>query len=123
MATLALSTNDQLEQSASQAVMPPVPETVEETGLPPSVLEQLIVKLMFARGDMLGRDISEAMGVKFSLIEDFIDFLKRQHMILAKKSMGMGDSTTLFSLTEAGRELAQAAQENNQYVGPAPVPL
>src|SRR5258708_40050134 len=107
----------------TESFVPPAPQTIEDTGLPTSMFEQLIVKLLHARGDMLGRDLSEAMGLKFSLIEGFIDFLKRQHAIQAKKSLGMGDSTSLFSLSEAGRELARAALENNQYIGPAPVPL
>jgi hypothetical protein len=106
-----------------ESFVPPAPETIEDTGLPTSMFEQLIVKLLHSRGDMLGRDLSEAMGLKFSLIEGFIDFLKRQHVIQAKKSLGMGDSTSLFSLSEAGRDLARAALENNQYMGPTPVPL
>ena len=35
----------------------------------------------------------------------------------------MGNSTTLFALTEAGRGQARDCLENNQYSGPAPVPL
>jgi len=108
---------------SSEAVVPPVPHSIEETGVPSSVIEQLIIKLLHARGDMLGRDISEAMGFKFSLIEGHLDFFRRQHLIQAKKSMGMGDSTALFALTESGRDLAKVALENNSYVGPAPVPL
>jgi len=107
----------------AEGFVPPAPQTIEDTGLPTSMFEQLIVKLLHSRGDMLGRDLSEAMGLKYSLIEGFIEFLKRQHMIQAKKSLGMGDSTSLFSLSEAGRELARSALENNQYMGPAPVPL
>src|SRR5437588_583098 len=106
-----------------ESFVPPAPQSIEDTGLPTSLFEQLIVKLLHSRGDMLGRDLSEAMGLKFSLIEGFIDFFKRQHVIQAKKSLGMGDSTSLFSLSEAGRELARTALENNQYMGPAPVPL
>jgi predicted ATPase with chaperone activity len=87
------------------------------------MLEQLILKLLYSRGELVGRDLSKALGLKFSLIEEFIEFLKRQHLIQAKTSMGMGNSTTLFALTEAGRSQARDAMENNQYSGPAPVPL
>ena len=96
---------------------------MDDTGLPASVIEQLIVKLLYFRGDMLGREISEAIGLKFSLIEDNIEFLKRQHFILAKKSLGLGNSTSLFALAEAGRNLGREYLEKNQYSGPAPVPL
>src|SRR5579864_5047044 len=110
-------------QAEDQSLTPPLPETLEETGLARSVVEQLVMKLLYARGDMLGRDLSEALGLKFSLIEELIDFLKRQHFIQAKTSMGLGASTSLFALTETGRNYARECLESNQYSGPAPVPL
>ncbi len=106
-----------------ESFAPPVPQTVEDTGLASSVLEQLILKLLYSRGEVLGRDLSEALGLKFSLIEEIVEFLKRQHLIQAKKSLGMGNSTSLFALTETGRNQARECLESNQYVGPAPVPL
>ena len=110
-------------QSEDQPVVPPLPETIEDTGLAGSVIEQLILKLLYTRGDLLGRELSEALGLKFSLVEGFLDFFKRQHFIQVKKSLGMGDSTSLFALTETGRNAAREAMESNQYTGPAPVPL
>jgi predicted ATPase with chaperone activity len=110
-------------QEEDQSPAPPLPETLADTGLAGSVIEQLILKLLYSRGDMLGRDLSEAVGLKFSLIEEFIEVFKRQHLIQAKKSLGMGNSTSLFALTEAGRNSARECMENNQYIGPAPVPL
>ena len=113
----------QMDQAEDQHLAPPPPATLEDTGLARSVVEQLITKLLYARGDMLGRDLSEALGLKFSLIEELIEFLKRQHYIQAKTSLGMGASTSLFALTETGRNHARECLENNQYNGPAPVPL
>ncbi|MBV9769846.1 MAG: hypothetical protein JOZ32_09765 [Bryobacterales bacterium] len=104
-------------------IVPPVPETLEDTGLTVSMLQQLVLRKMYTRGDMLGRELSEGMGLKFSLIEATIEFLKRQHFIEAKKSLGMGSSTALFALTETGRSQARECMESNQYTGPAPVPL
>ncbi|HUA22362.1 MAG TPA: hypothetical protein VMB25_26635 [Bryobacteraceae bacterium] len=106
-----------------ESFAPPVPQTLEDTGLASSVVEQLILKLLYSRGEVLGRDLSEALGLKFSLIEEIVEFLKRQHLIQAKKSLGMGNSTSLFALTETGRNQARECLESNQYVGPAPVPL
>ena len=121
MATPALIDCDL--ETAPETIVPPVPETLEEAGLPASMLEQLILKLLYSRGELLGRDLSVALGLEFSLIEELIDFLKRQYLIQAKSSLGMGDSTTLFALTETGRTLARESMDNNQYTGPAPVPL
>jgi len=105
------------------AFVPPVPETLEATGLAPSLVQQLILKKMYSKGDMLGRELSEALGLKFSLIEGIIDFFKQQRFIEAKKSLGMGNSTVLFALTDTGRNQARECLEGNQYAGLAPVPL
>jgi len=109
--------------SDRHTVIPPVPESLEDTGLPPSLVEQLIYKMLYFRGDLLGRDLSSALGLKFSLVEDLIEIMKRQHLVQVKRSLGMGNSTAIFALTEAGRNHAREYLENNQYTGPAPVPL
>ena len=111
------------ESEPDEEYKPLRPATVEDTGLQSSIIEQLVLKLLYNRGDMLGQELSEAMGLTFSLVEDFLEVLKRQHNILAKKSMGMGNSTSLFALTDAGRNAARECMEHNQYAGPAPVPL
>ena len=111
------------QDSASAGVIPPVPETLEDTGLTVSTLQQLVLKKMYAQGDMLGRELSESLGLKFSLIEPIIEFLRRQHFIEAKKSLGMGSSTVLFALTDTGKNAARECLESNQYTGAAPVPL
>lgn len=111
------------EDPDGAGIIPPAPETMEETGLAASVVQQLILKMLYSRGDMLGRDLSEALGLTFSLIEESIEFFKHQHYIQAKKSLGMGNSTAVFALTETGRNFARECMEANQYAGPAPVPL
>ena len=108
------------EDPARASVVPPVPETLEDTGLAATLVQQLILKMLYSRGDMLGRELSEALGLKFSLIEETIEFLKRQHFIEAKKSLGMGNSTVLFALTDTGKNAARECMESNQYAGPAP---
>jgi hypothetical protein len=79
--------------------------------------------MFYAKGEMLGRELSEKLGLKFSLIEGIIDLFKHQRFIEAKKSLGMGNSTVLFALTDTGRNQARECLESNQYAGPAPVPL
>jgi hypothetical protein len=72
---------------------------------------------------MLGRELSETLGLQFSLIEGILDFFKQQRFIEAKKSLGMGNSTVSFALTDTGRNQARECLESNQYTGLAPVPL
>jgi predicted ATPase with chaperone activity len=121
--SLSAAPEDSEIESERGGIVPPAPETLEDTGLTVSLLQQLILKKMYSRGDMLGRELSEGLGLKFSLIESVIEFLKRQHFIEAKKSLGMGSSTVLYALTDTGKNAARECMESNQYAGPAPVPL
>ena len=108
----------------ADAITPPVPESIEETGIPQSIIEHLILKYLYFRGDMLGREIATStMGLKFSVIEEMLETLKRQYYVGVKKSLGMGNSSGVFALTETGRSLTREYLENNLYAGPAPVPL
>src|ERR1051325_8586015 len=102
---------------------PPEPETMEQTGLPESTIEQLVLKILYFRGDTYGQDLSAAIGLKFSVIQDVVESLKLQHQIHLKRSLGMGHVGAVFTLTEAGRARAREHLETNQYSGPAPVPL
>ncbi len=110
-------------QTQENLVIPPVPENLEDTGLPGALIEQLIIKILYFRGELLGRDLAQALGLKFSIIEDIVETLKRQHLIATKRSLGIGNMSALFALAEAGRAVAREYLEINQYAGPAPVPL
>jgi predicted ATPase with chaperone activity len=105
------------------AVVPPVPEKIEEAGIAPAIIEQLILKYLYFRGEVVGRELASLLGFKFSLIDEMMETMKRQHFVAVKKSLGMGNISGVFALTEAGRNLAREHLENNQYAGPAPVPL
>jgi len=104
-------------------ILPPIPESIDEIGIPPSLVEHLVMKYLYFRGELLGREIASLLGLQFSLIDELLETLKRQHLIGVRKSSGMGNMSGVFALTEAGRDLARECLENNQYAGPAPVPL
>ena len=102
---------------------PPEPESVEETGLSPTTLEQLIMKVLYFRGEIYGQDLSVAMGLKYSVIHELVEMLKVQHQITVKRSLGMGSVAAVLTLTESGRNRAREYLDANQYAGPAPVSL
>jgi predicted ATPase with chaperone activity len=116
---------DQIETlvDPNDVVTPPVAHSLEDTGISPSLFEQLILKYLYFRGELAGREIAKLIGLSFSLIDQILESQKRQHLLAVKKSLGIGNSSASFTLTEAGRNLAREFLENNQYAGPAPVPL
>ena len=106
-----------------EPLVPQEPGTLEETGLAESLVEQLIFKVLYFRGELYGQDLSNAIGLRFSVLHDLVESLKFRHLVHVKRSLGMGNVGALLALTEAGRERARECLEANQYAGPAPVPL
>lgn len=111
------------EQNEPDRVVPPVPEHLSDTGLPASIIEQLLLKNLYFRGEVSGRDLAVALGLQYSVVEETIETLKRQHMVAVKRSLGIGNKSAVFALADAGRSLARDYLDVNQYSGPAPVPL
>jgi hypothetical protein len=104
-------------------LLPREPDSLEDTGLDESAVERLILNILYSRGDLYGQDLSSAIGLRFSVIQDVVESLKLRHHVQIKRSMGMGGVGAQYSLTESGRARAHEAMEVNQYSGPAPVPL
>ncbi|MBI4908153.1 MAG: ATP-binding protein [Acidobacteria bacterium] len=104
-------------------VWPHVPATLADTGLSETLLQQLILKVIYFRGEALGRDLGKALGLNFSLIEPLLEYFKQQHLLMVKRSSGIGPISASFALTDQGRVLVGKYMETNTYAGKAPVPL
>ena len=110
-------------EKKENAVVPPVVESIEEVGIPVSIIEHLILKYLHFNGELAGREIASMMGLQFSVIGGILDRFKHQQFIGVRRAQGIGPISNVFALTEAGRNLALQCLEYNHYIGPAPVPL
>ena len=111
------------KEEAAPVMAPPVPESLEETGLKDTFIESLLLKILYFRGEITGRQLGSAIALKYSLIEPILDNLKRLQLIAVKKSLGMGSVSATYHLAESGRIMARDHLLQNQYAGPAPVPI
>ena len=114
-----------LFDSSSHPPVPAIPDSFEEAGVSFSLVQQIAIKILYNRGDLMARDLAASLGLKFRLIQEVLDDLKAQHLIEVKRSVGagfIGDMNSIFALTEAGRDRARLYLETNQYAGPVPVP-
>jgi predicted ATPase with chaperone activity len=102
---------------------PPAPKSLAETGLPNSLIEQLLLKVLYVRGETRASDLARAVGLTYTLIEEIIDWHKHQQVVQVKGSSSFGPISATLSLTEAGRRVARDYLDVNQYSGPAPVPV
>jgi hypothetical protein len=101
----------------------PAPQTLEESGLNVDVLVQLLVKTLHFAGELSGIELSERMGLCFSVIEPGIDFAKSQHLCEIVGGTSLGAPSYRYRLTIAGRERAGLFLDRNMYSGFAPVPF
>jgi len=110
--------------------MPPAPRTLDETGLPFSFLCDLVLKVLYFNGNMLGRDIANHVCLPFPFIEATLRFLADEGYC---SSAGVRTATLApgepinagmeHSISTAGRQRARDLLGINQYAGPAPVPV
>ncbi|MGO9620762.1 MAG: ATPase [Desulfobaccales bacterium] len=107
---------------------PPIPETLEETGLSQTLLIQLLLKHAYYRDTFSIREMTQDLRIPPKLLEPLIAYLKAQNLLFARPRDLMGSRNRMsmemyYALTEQGRTSAEQALEANRYVGPAPVPL
>jgi predicted ATPase with chaperone activity len=102
---------------------PAAPETLAESGLTLPFLNELLLRLLYTRGTMLGLDLSRFVCLPFKVIEEALRFLKDDKCIEVQGGDLIGRVSYRFSLTELGRRRAQEAMKQCSYVGPAPVPI
>lgn len=110
---------------ADSGFTPPQINTLEDTGLSPLWLQDLILKVLYFRGYLTGFKIAEEIALPFAGVVDQLLFtLKQEKSIEVKSSQGgLGDGAYTYGITTAGIIRAREALERSQYAGPAPVPF
>jgi predicted ATPase with chaperone activity len=104
---------------------PPQINNLEDTGLSPLWLQDLILKVLYFRGYLTGFKISEEIALPLAGVTDqLLTTLKQEKFIEVKSSQGgLGDGAYTYGITNAGILRAREALDRSQYAGPAPVPF
>jgi DNA-binding PadR family transcriptional regulator len=106
----------------TRSPVPPVPRTIEQTGLQLDQIEQLVLKTMYG-ADTTGTAIAERTRLPYALIEPIIERLRAQLLVEVRGASGSGTAGYRYSLTDLGRDRARQFLAISHYAGPAPVPL
>jgi len=103
---------------------PPMPKSIEETGLGLGFLADLAIKIMYFEGYISGYEIADTMKLPYSgVVDEVLEFLKREQFCEVKGAGGLGESGYQYVISVKGSEKAREVLDRGQYVGPAPVPL
>jgi predicted ATPase with chaperone activity len=105
--------------------MPPNITQVEDTGLSPLWLQDLVIKILYFQGYLSGFRVAEEIALPFAgVVDQIMESLKKEKMVEVKSSqMGLGEGAYVYGITGVGIARAREALERSQYAGPAPVPI
>jgi predicted ATPase with chaperone activity len=113
-----------MDSSSPLLFLPPEPRSIEETGQNLAHLADLVLKVMYTRGFLMGHEIADAVKLPFANVVDrALDYLRREHLTEVRGSSGLGESSYQYVISEEGRARARELMDQNQYTGPAPVTL
>jgi DNA-binding MarR family transcriptional regulator len=106
------------------AFIPPMPRSIEETGLSLAFLADLSLKILYNAGYLTGGQLAERLRLPYTgVTEVILEFLKREQLVEVLGAKGVGEQAYQYALTARGRDRAREALDRSQYAGPAPVPL
>jgi hypothetical protein len=122
MTSLAMTPAPWETASTLTVPVPPVPKTIEDTGLSVDQLEQLTLKTMYG-GEATGHSIAEHMRLPYAIIEPLIERARAQLLVEVRGASGSGTAGYRYLLTDLGRDRARQYLAISQYAGVAPIPL
>jgi len=102
---------------------PPVPKTVEETGLSLEFISSLALKVIFYLNNFNIFEVSDKLKLPVNIVDAAIQSLRQEKFCEVKGGTGYESVTYMFNISATGRQRAMEILEQNHYVGPAPVTL
>ncbi|MGH2592001.1 MAG: ATP-binding protein [Anaerolineae bacterium] len=112
------------QQAAKPSFEPPMPRSLEESGLNMGFLSDLILKVMYFEGYLSGSQIADRVRLPFNgIVDQALEFLKREQLTEVKGQGGFGEQAYQYAITLKGREKAREALDRSHYAGAAPVTL
>ena len=103
--------------------VPPVPVTIEETGIPEPFLRELVLKTLWAHDMPTLGAISDVTGLHARVIDELVNGLNREGMCDVDSGSAQSGVQFRYRLTEKGKGSAHEALGRSRYVGVAPVPV
>ena len=100
------------------------PATMEETGLTGQFIADLVLKILYQKGQTTAADLAATICLPLpKILQSVLDFLKNEHLVEVKGGSGMAAATYIYVLSTKGADRARDALTQNGYVGAAPVTL
>jgi hypothetical protein len=112
----------QAEAPENAAPQPAAPRRVADLGVDDQTLIELIVKLLYLRGNLSLVDVAQHLRLPAVIVEEMFAFLRTERLVeLLRRGASTGDVD--YGLTENGRTRGAEYLRKCRYSGPAPVTL
>jgi len=106
-----------------EGVKPPVPETLEDTGLSAAMVSDLILKTLYLSGSRTGMQLETFLRLPYAILDPLLMDLQQRRLVEVRGSEGHGRIGYTYDITSEGRARAREVMQTNRYVGAAPIPL
>lgn len=103
--------------------VPPVPLTIEETGVPEAFLRELVLKTVWAHDMPTLGVIASVTGLHARVVEELVTGLNREGLCEIDQGSALGGVQFRYRLSDRGKNAAHDALGRSRYVGRAPVPV
>ena len=108
---------------ARENFVPSMPTTIEETGLNRTMLNEMVLRVIYNKSRITGAGLAEHLHLFYAVVEPLLSDLRRAEYIDIVGQKGFGDINFEYALTTRGTQAANEAMMKTQYAGAAPVPL
>jgi predicted ATPase with chaperone activity len=110
--------------SASAPNFPPQPSSIDATGLSLAAIANLALKTLYVHGTLLGHEIADLLKLPYAtVVAEVLEYLRRERLIEVKGATSSNQAAYRYATLQKGHARARELMRQNQYIGPAPVPL
>ncbi len=104
---------------------PRTPSKWEDLGLPSAFLFDMVLRVIFNRGQITGNEIANELAVPFPVISPVLQSMRKQSLLdIVGQRNGGGDAGFVYEIKPPkGSAALQEALDKTSYVGPLPVPF
>ncbi|MBW2450273.1 MAG: AAA family ATPase [Deltaproteobacteria bacterium] len=99
---------------------PEMPKSLQELDIPVRLVEDLILRYLYSKGDGRISELSSALKLSFPVIDTVFQQMRQRQLF---EVTGLNGKDYAFTLSGTGREHALNRMEVSLYTGPAPVAL
>lgn len=112
-----------LRSAVTTGWTPPLPGSIEETGLSLAFIANLALKTLYSGQYLTGAEVARRLHLPYpNVTAPALEHLRRQQLVEVRGGR-MGEPSYEYVLTEKGWSRARELMDQSGYVGPAPVTL